>query len=264
MWSTDWFQNPRRELQRVVQAIQTAQAYLGQEYVPSSPTPVANEVDIGPQGQPEITLPDTPALNGSPYVCATIRVNMGSVPMHDADRSWLAELLAEVVKTESPVHWKEAARRVITAAGIQKLGSRIENAFIEAVRHGCRHQLFIKRGEFLWRLDMESPPVRDRSSLPVSSRKLDLVAPEEIDAAILKVVQQSCGMNPDEVPGAVCRLLGFARVTDDMKNSIEPRRDTLLGRGALKANGQKSTPLHRNGDSVARTANELRREIRVK
>jgi hypothetical protein len=161
--------------------------------------------------------------------------------MHEIDRAQLAGFLAEVVQVESPVHWKEAARRVMAGAGVQKMGSRIEKAFEEAVRLGVGRRMYIQRGDFLWRADMERPPVRDRSDLPAASRKLDLIAPEEIRAGILQVIRQSCGMSFDEAPGAVCRLLGFARVTDDMRGAMELHRDALIKRGDLRANGQNLT-----------------------
>jgi hypothetical protein len=142
-----------------------------------------------------------------------------------------------VVNVESPVHWEEAARRVIGAAGVQRFGSRIREALKEAVRMGITRKLFTRRGDFLWSLNMQQPTVRDRSVLLAASRKLELVAPEEIRRAILIVVQESYGIVPEEVPNAVCRLLGFARVTDDMGAAVEPHREALLREGYLALNG---------------------------
>ncbi len=54
--------------------------------------------------------------------------------MHLVNRSQLADLLAQVVNVESPVHWTEAVRRILSGAGIQRLGNRIQQAFEEAMR----------------------------------------------------------------------------------------------------------------------------------
>jgi hypothetical protein len=126
---------------------------------------------------------------------------------------------------------------VLGAAGVQRFGSRIREAFKEAVRMGISRKLFTRRGDFLWSLDMQQLTVRDRSVLPAASRKLELVAPEEIRRAIPSVVQESYGIVPEEVPNAVCRLLGFARVTDDMGATVEPHREALLREGYLALNG---------------------------
>ena len=157
--------------------------------------------------------------------------------MHMVNRNQLADLLAQVVRVESPVHWTEAARRVLSGAGIQRFGNRIQQALEEAVRLGVSRGLFAKRGEFLWGSAMQQPPVRDRSALPAASRKLEFVAPEELRRAILMVVQESYGIVPAEVPNAVCRLFGFSRVTDDMSAAVEPHRDELLREGYLALQG---------------------------
>jgi hypothetical protein len=107
------------------------------------------------------------------YESAQIRVHLEDVDLHLADQDKLANLLAEVVKVESPVHWEEAARRVLGAAGVQRFGSRIRETFKEAVRMGISRKLFTRRGDFLWSLDIQQPIVRDRSVLLAASRKLD-------------------------------------------------------------------------------------------
>ena len=84
------------------------------------------------------------------------------------------------------------------------------------------------------------PTARDLnegSAIPAASRKLELVAPDELRRAILIVVQESYGIVPAEVPNAVCRLFGFSRVTDDMTAVVEPHRDALLREGSLALQG---------------------------
>jgi hypothetical protein len=162
---------------------------------------------------------------------------VGDVDMHMVNRTQLADLLAQVVRVESPVHWTEAARRVLSGAGVQRFGTRIQQAIEEAVKLGISRGLFLKRGEFLWGTAMQQPPVRDRSALPAASRKLEFVPPEELRRAILLVVQESYGIVPGEVPNAVCRLFGFSRVTDDMSAAVEPHRDALVREGYLALQG---------------------------
>jgi Protein of unknown function (DUF3320) len=97
--------------------------------------------------------------------CAQISFRLGDVDMHLVNRTQLADLLAQVVRVESPVPWMEAARRALSGAGIQRLGNRIQQAFEEAVRLGVSRGLFAKRKELLWGPAMQQPPVRDRSEL---------------------------------------------------------------------------------------------------
>ena len=241
IWSTDWFHNPDAELRRLLLGIQVAQDSPGEQTVSLPPSVAAGRSAV-PDPAPESPVCPTaitPASStGTPYECAVVALNLGAGQMHEVDRKQLADLLARVVEVESPVHWREAARRVMLAAGVQKLGVRIENAFGEAVRSGVARRQFNKRGEFLWKIGMEQPPVRDRSILPNGSRRLEFVAPEEIQRAIVDAVEVARGMNPDEVPTAVCRVFGFARVTDDMKS--EGRAASALARQQRAAEAQRS------------------------
>jgi very-short-patch-repair endonuclease len=242
IWSTDWFQNPDAELRRLVQAIQVAQDSPAAQPPTVRPAASAQQDPLLPVGaevpdDANLTRLSVAAVPDSvPYVCATVDLRLGSVQMHEVSPVRLAGLMGCVVKVESPVHWREAARRVIAAAGVQRMGARIENAFVEALRYGPGE--FIRRGEFLWKPGMDKPPVRDRSSLPSAARKLELVAPEEIRRAIVDAVTASYGMAPDEVPNAVCRIFGFARVTEEMKAEVQPHVQALLQFGELKLNGQ--------------------------
>ena len=68
---------------------------------------------------------------------------------------------------------------------------------------------------------MDRPVVRDRSDLPASSRKLDLIAPEEVAEAVEAVVAASFGIEPDALPAAVGRALGFARISDEFRDRVE-------------------------------------------
>lgn len=234
IWSTDWFHNPDEELRRVLQAIETART------VGPPPAPPAARVEVAGlpvPSQPTAADPRHQSLSAPPYECAQVSLRLGNVEMHSVGRRHLADLLKKVVSVESPVHWMEAARRILDGAGIQRFGNRIQQAFEEAVRLGVSRGLFSKRKEFLWAVAMQLPPVRDRSELPAASRKLEFVAPEEIRQAILIVVEESYGIVPVELPNAVCRLFGFSRVSDDMSAAVEPHRDALLREGYLALRG---------------------------
>ena len=236
IWSTEWFHDPEGELRKLVQAIEAAQ--IGK----TTPAPLVKSGDRPAAAMPRPEEPADPPLEVQgraviPYLCAQVRWRHGDMDLHSMDRAVLAEQLAHVVEVEGPVHATEAARRILNAAGIQRFGARIQQAFDEAVRLGVGRGLFLQRGEFLWNPQMQQPPVRDRCELPAASRKVEFVAPEEIRRATLMVVEESCGIVPEEVPVAVCRLLGFARVTDEMSAAVEPHRDALVREGCLALEG---------------------------
>jgi hypothetical protein len=58
-----------------------------------------------------------------------------------------------------------------------------------------------------------------------------------IDRAVRHVVAEAYGMDRSVIPSAAGRLLGFGRVSDDMRQRIEGRIDALLSAKRLVANG---------------------------
>ncbi len=240
IWSTDWFRNPGAELRKVVQAIELARTARPAPAPATSPAPPTAPAEAAAPLVPAQTPAVEPRhenLAATHYECAQIHFELGDTDMHLVSRGRLADLLGDVVRVESPVHWTEAARRILSHAGIQRFGNRIHQAFEEAVRLGASRGQFCQRDGFLWCPAMQQPAVRDRSDLPAASRKFELVAPEEIRCAILLVVEKSYGIDPAEVPNAVCRLFGFARVTDEMNAAVKAHRDALLREGRLALQG---------------------------
>jgi hypothetical protein len=86
-------------------------------------------------------------------------------------------------------------------------------------------------------MDVTEPPIRDRSTLPQSSRDVDLIAPEEITAAIRKAVSDAYGLPPDQIPATTARLLGFGRAREETRAAIEPFMQALIDRGELVQRG---------------------------
>jgi hypothetical protein len=98
--------------------------------------------------------------------------------------------------------------------------------------------MFEDRKGFLWIYDAAPVQVRDRSDFLPQQKKIEYVAPEEICAAIEQSVKESYGMAAEDVAVAACRLLGFARVTEDMRSTVDSQRDRLVERGRLECRGE--------------------------
>jgi very-short-patch-repair endonuclease len=230
IWSTDWFRNPARELERVVEAIEMAQISTGRQNCPKTGEMQKEIIRAQDQQQqsanyeiPEYKFADLTILNQGQEI---IWMPVGTVS------SWIAA----VVKVESPVHIQEVFRRIADSAGIHRIGNRIETALKLGVSQGSRFGAFRKKGDFLWSIDMEQPNLRDRSNFPSSSKRLEFVAPEEIVLAIKLVIKRAYGMKRDDVPPAVSRIIGFQRTTDEMRASIDTIIEDLLRSGRLCLN----------------------------
>lgn len=241
VWSTDWFRDPERELRRVAESIERAKVGRGtcgglnpmHEGIDQTPAnlPMSSQGtghDEGDNGiMREPSRPPRDIIQGSPYRMASPTVYLVGWELHEVPRARLAEWIENVVMVESPVHLIEVASRIASAAGVQRVGKRIRKAMEDGARLAERRGRVRRRGDFLWRTDMDRPPVRDRSQLPYASRQIERVPPEELAEAVVLVVNGSVGVIPEEAIVEACRLLGYARVTESMRRRVEQAIRTL-------------------------------------
>ena len=163
--------------------------------------------------------------------------------MHEVPPSEMADWVESVVEAESPVHLAEIASRVAGHCGVHRVGHRIQAAVDRGATYAARQGRILQRGDFLWAPRMESPPVRDRSGMPNSTRKIERVAPEEIAEALILVVERGIGVTPPDAVVNAARMLGYARVTENIKGPIETVIQGLLSGGRLReANGYLVLP----------------------
>jgi very-short-patch-repair endonuclease len=240
IWSTAWFRAPEKELKALEDAIEEAKKQKAQVKISTDRPKIAVK---HPSSKVQVAREDPPPLSrtsqsAAKYQLAEISINLGHLELHAVAQEQLANWLTQIIAVESPVHWLEATRRIADAAGIQRVGSRIQSAFQSACNYGHLCKKFENRNGFLWAYEPSQMQVRDRSDFSQQQKKIDLVAPEEICAAIEQTVEQSFGLATEDVAIATCRLLGFARVSEEMRAVVEEQRDNLLNSGKLEYRGE--------------------------
>ncbi|MFN0305380.1 MAG: DUF3320 domain-containing protein [Burkholderiales bacterium] len=240
IWSTDWFHEPDKVLKKVLSAIEQArgnQAPAAKRA--TSPVPSHSPIE---RERPSAWISEAPSAQ--PYEIANVPIRLNGLELNAVPPERFGAWIAEVVKIEGPIHCDEAVRRIANAAGVQRIGNRIQGALEQAIRNATQKLTVVRRGEFLWPPNITTPRVRDRSDLPQSSKKLDFICDEEIAEAIHQVVRASFGIDIDAVSGATCRLLGFARVTDEMRISVNRLVAKLIKAGRLSnLDGQVTVPV---------------------
>ena len=238
IWSTDWFRTPDRELGKTSEAIEAAKAHVPpSESPPENNSPDSDEGGEVPEANPATTVhPAREAPENSlaeRYELAELFISTNGLDLHAVSSSAMADWIQSVVKIESPVHLDEVARRIATAAGVRRVGNRIQNKVKTAARQAARSDGVQIRGEFLYWTEQGKVTVRDRSELPSASRKLEFIAPEEIEAAIKQVVSDAFGIDRGELVREACRLFGFRSVSGDMRQGVDKVVEGLIERGQL-------------------------------
>ena len=228
IWSTSWFHDPEKEIERAMAAIEQAKNNRPEPRTPLNPAPPKRAA---------LPVEESDQVSGMPYRVASFRVRLGSLQLHEVARSELASWLGEVVSVEAPVHFEVATRRIATATETHRRGNRIVEAFREACRLAVRQGSLRMKGDILTIPGSSPAQVRDRSQLDPSDRKIEYVPPEEIDLGIKQVAEASHGIVEDEIPQAVARLLGLGRTSDSARSIIKNRVRRLKEKGLLTQRG---------------------------
>ena len=153
-----------------------------------------------------------------------------------SDRTVLAWIL-QVVQVESPVHIDETALRIANAAGLQRAGTRIRAHVRSVARQGGENGKLSLKGDFLWRIDddrMEFFRRRGEDELPGRLRKPEMIAPEEISAALQHAVEASHGIDADSALTEASRLFGFKRVGREIQTRFRAVLRDLVTVGILQ------------------------------
>ncbi|RAJ88243.1 AAA domain-containing protein [Chitinophaga dinghuensis] len=230
IWSTDWFHHPGVELERLVEAIESAKTY--QAAADKDAAIVQEDLEM------ERTIVAAPKEISQLYRTAELPEDIRQQELHQASMGQLCSWIQQVVEVESPVHFDELARRMVEAAGITRVGPRIREVLRHAVRHADAGKRIKIKGQFLWHTDLPSPEVRDRSELPSAARKVNYIAVEEMGVALEKVVKDAVAIQPEAAVPFIARMFGFSRVTEDMKTEILKAIDTNVENNVVQLEGE--------------------------
>lgn len=230
VWSTEWYRNPERELQRLIAAIisATEQASLDDQVEEET------QQEINALVREEKEEVDDNVVT---YLQAVLPREILGQELHLVPFGKLAEWIKQVVTVESPVHFEEVARRIADASGASKIGSRIRYTINAATDFAVNSGIAQRRGDFLWVPDLTEPVIRERSKLAAASRKLSLIAPEEMDLAIQRIVENSIAIQAEVAVPLIAKLFGINRVTEDIRKELMQSIELSLSRGIVLRDG---------------------------
>jgi hypothetical protein len=227
VWSADWYRNPSRELNRLLAAIE--QAKLVTETIDKESDSWNLELTRETVTESNLITPE--------YQLAEIHIEHIRPEFQLYTFNELGSWISEIVQTESPVHFDEVVKRITDAAGVAKLGSRIRYTLTQALQQAEDEGKVMVKDDFLWAPEMQTPIVRDRSKLPPAYKKLILVAPEEIYGAILQVIGGAISITEQEAIPLIAKLLGFSRVTDEMRQQLSEAVGKTIQSGLITFEG---------------------------
>ena len=252
IWSTDWFNRPQAELARLVAAIDRALENEDHDSDPLTPprrpVPVEAHTIVGNEydevGLVHSDLDEGPATD--PYQEASFRVPNLQYELHLVPPDVMSRVVRDVVAIEGPIHRAEVVVRVRDLWGLKRAGGRIQ----EAVEFGIAHALREKGIEASQKDFLTTPgqvvQVRDRGEVQsLTLRKPDYLPPQEIDLAVVGIVNANLGATVDELVHEVARKLGYRSTSAQLRAVLEDRIEAMIKDARVRRDGDRICPMKR-------------------
>ena len=246
IWSTDWFYRRQREYERLCSALDQARTAAEKGFSPpaanrnrnvsssaggtgssnggnSSYAPRRTQSD--PHEVPrELQKPNkAPAYSRAALEYVSTFTPSEAYFQNPRKESPLpiTDVVTRIVEHEGPIHKSLVARRVATAFGKNRTGSRIVEAADTALKWAVITKTIEQSGDFFMTpTQRSSPPVRDRSQENAPVTTPTYLPPVEICAAMEWVERENGVVQGQEQIRAIARLLGFQKVSTQLKSRI--------------------------------------------
>jgi len=243
IWSTEWFRNARGEIERVKEAIESA---LRSAEASSKAAGVtrknANAAETAPQS-PQIEREEESEERGNisvppykPVDPRTLGLPANVSNFHEIHDARLSSAVLAIIEGEGPVHNQLLTTRILSAVGLSRAGSRIQQRVLETINKLEKRRLVSFDGEFAHPLDgSANPPIRDWCASPDAPNDFEYVPDSELVHAIFVTVKDAHSIHPDDCMGAAISLLGFKRLTRSVRERLQPVLDEMIESRMLKS-----------------------------
>lgn len=256
VWSTDWWENPSGEIDRIMEEVE--KAITAKLEAPEKAIDPAITTEPTPPKKPveEPRFANTWQMEPSEQSPKSHQVyNVCSLPTVYKDQYDFYQPCAvgdlrcqifQVIMEEGPISHPLLARRVANAWGMRKVGSRID----ERIRSVSR-TLDIQRTEVCARTWYWPPVInphdyqdfRIPGDLDDSKRDAEDIPPEEFANAAYEIIRNSISLPRQDLVRETARLLGFQRVGGTVEECTNRGIAIMLGRGCAKMDNESRVVL---------------------
>ena len=239
VWSTDWWTDPEREMQKIDQALahareRTDASARGADRPAESSLP-EHGTDTAP-GTSATPAPPRRGIEAYPPVAPFASAGSPADFYEPSAVATIRARLLEVVRREGPISLPLAARRVAAAWSLPRVSART----VERIRRlipAAEVRLQSQAGEFLWPIPIDPagyatfrvPDANGRGARPVEDVPL-----EEIANAAVHILEHHLSAPLDELVRETARLFGCKRLGRVVDERIRKGIEGLVARGIAR------------------------------
>jgi very-short-patch-repair endonuclease len=150
---------------------------------------------------------------------------------HPGSASHLVDFVTNVVSIEQPIHFDLLLARLRGAASIGKVGRRIQETLLAAIRLSNVEV----EGDFIWLAGSRDVKVRRPAGSNV--RDISVISDSELRAAIRNVIADSVGIEKNEIARSLGQVFGWKRIGAQIQRKSDEIVDELLAEKSIELTG---------------------------
>jgi len=247
VWSTDWFRDKEKALEAVLRSLKIALEAPADESVPapgrSSVTALPEQNKLSTITHSDTAADEVTSSAGRRFRCGVPYKKYKSLGaaldreelLDPKNLSSLAQRVAAIVRAEGPIHLELLIDRLKEIHGVARAGANVQRNADLAITSAERNHGVQRRGDFLRARGSGLETFR----IPGDGvhRRLGLVPPEEIELAIVYMVEDQFGFQRDALPRAIAEQFGFERTSLGLSELGGNVVDDLIEHGKLRVSG---------------------------
>lgn len=221
IWSTDWFRNNRVEKERLIEAVENALKSYAKEpdYMEQVPSRTAKK-----SFEKEIVQPKSIFSEYKEADIIRLKTTIRPNPTDSFRFRYKYPLfLYEIVKVESPISEEWILKRTIDVFGQEKVTHVIKEKFNDLMAE-CEDYNIIRKNGYLY--NKLNPEVKFRS-VGTSGREIKYIAPEELAAGMMQILQNNLSMDKDSLYHILAGFCGVNKVGKSIEGYFDQALNTL-------------------------------------
>jgi len=248
VWSTDWFRDREKALKNLLLSVEFALKSPTEESVPAAPPIPPLEVtgsslltsgrsDPGTPTKENNRPTDRSYLSGEPYrKCREVGAHCGRECLLSSRLvGRLSQQIVAIVRVEGPIHEDLLAERLKEVNSVERVGANIQANIRRGIDFALRTGAIERSGGYLQGKGHQLKAFRVPGEGVV--RPLGVISTEEIELAILYLIDDQFGFQREALPQAVSRCFGLERVRAGNAELVGNLVDALIERGMLRLSG---------------------------